>query len=172
MHAHTRNLDPRINIFTALVLRFHWSLSFKLLRDEWVTVSQSCPTLSDPMDCSLPVSSVHGILQARLKRLIHKIGHTYKDPKAYPQNSSNLIMGNFASYADSQDMCQTHWIRICIVIESPGDLFVHESLRGEDVMETQSCRITQQPHSWANIQRKLWFRKIHAPLCWWQHYCQ
>ena len=27
-------------------------------------VAQSCPTLSDPMDCSLPGSSVHGILQA------------------------------------------------------------------------------------------------------------
>ena len=25
---------------------------------------QSCPTLCDPMDCSLPGSSVHGILQA------------------------------------------------------------------------------------------------------------
>ena len=27
---------------------------------------QSCPTLSDPMDCSLPGSSVHGIFQARV----------------------------------------------------------------------------------------------------------
>ena len=27
-------------------------------------VSQSCPTLCDPMDCSLPGSSIHGILQA------------------------------------------------------------------------------------------------------------
>ena len=27
---------------------------------------QSCPTLCDPMDCSLPGSSVHGILQARI----------------------------------------------------------------------------------------------------------
>ena len=29
-------------------------------------VAQSCPTLSDPMDYSLPGSSVHGILQARV----------------------------------------------------------------------------------------------------------
>ena len=28
-------------------------------------VTQSCPTLCDPMDCSLPGSTVHGILQAR-----------------------------------------------------------------------------------------------------------
>ena len=31
-----------------------------------VLVSQSCPTLCDPMDCNLPGSSVHGILQARM----------------------------------------------------------------------------------------------------------
>ena len=29
-------------------------------------VAQSCPTLCDPVDCSLPGSSVHGILQARV----------------------------------------------------------------------------------------------------------
>ena len=29
-------------------------------------VTQSCPTLCDPMDCSPPGSSVHGILQARI----------------------------------------------------------------------------------------------------------
>ena len=29
-------------------------------------VAKSCPTLSDPMDCSLPGSSIHGILQARV----------------------------------------------------------------------------------------------------------
>ena len=29
-------------------------------------VPQSCPTLSDPMDCSLPGSSIHGIFQARV----------------------------------------------------------------------------------------------------------
>ena len=28
-------------------------------------VTQSCPTLCDPAHCSLPGSSVHGILQAR-----------------------------------------------------------------------------------------------------------
>ena len=34
---------------------------------EWVSeVAQSCLTLCDPMDCSLPGSSVHGILQARI----------------------------------------------------------------------------------------------------------
>ena len=29
-------------------------------------VAESCPTLSDPMDCSLPGPSIHGIFQARV----------------------------------------------------------------------------------------------------------
>ena len=44
----------------------HWSgLPFPSpMRESEVT--QSCPTLSDPMDCSPPGSSVHGIFQARV----------------------------------------------------------------------------------------------------------
>ena len=33
-------------------------------------VAQSCPTLCDPMDCSLPRSSVHGIFQARIRERV------------------------------------------------------------------------------------------------------
>ena len=32
----------------------------------WCSVAQSCPTLSHPMACSMPSSSVHGISQARI----------------------------------------------------------------------------------------------------------
>ena len=31
-----------------------------------VLVAQSCPTLCDPIDCSPPTSTVHGIFQARI----------------------------------------------------------------------------------------------------------
>ena len=36
------------------------------LKESESEVAQSCPTLCDPMDCNLPGSSVHGILQARI----------------------------------------------------------------------------------------------------------
>ena len=35
------------------------------MRESESEVVQSCPTPSDPMDCSLPGSSAHGALQAR-----------------------------------------------------------------------------------------------------------
>ena len=34
-------------------------------REKESEVTQSCPTLCDPMDCSLPGSSIHGIFQTR-----------------------------------------------------------------------------------------------------------
>ena len=42
------------------------STAFKTPIRYSVTKSLSCLTLCDPMDCSLPGSSVHGILQARI----------------------------------------------------------------------------------------------------------
>ena len=43
---------------------FVWTLFSTLLVISEVT--QSCLTLCDPMDCSLPGSSIHGIFQARV----------------------------------------------------------------------------------------------------------
>ena len=41
-------------------------LSFHSERKKGSEVAQLCPTLCNPMDCSLPGSSLHGILQARV----------------------------------------------------------------------------------------------------------
>ena len=37
-----------------------------LVRKKESEVAQLCPTLCDPMDCSSPGSSIHGIFQARI----------------------------------------------------------------------------------------------------------
>ena len=43
-----------------------WFLYTCLESESESEIAQSCPTLCDPMDCSLPGSSLHGILQARV----------------------------------------------------------------------------------------------------------
>ena len=43
----------------------HFLLQCRKVKSE-SEVAQSCPTLSDPIDCSPPGSSVHGIFQARV----------------------------------------------------------------------------------------------------------
>ena len=44
---------------------YHFLLQCMKVKSE-SEVTQSCPTLRDPMDCNLPGSSVHGIFQARV----------------------------------------------------------------------------------------------------------
>ena len=41
----------------------HFETAYTMKESE---VAQSCPTLCNPVDCSLPGSSIHGILQARI----------------------------------------------------------------------------------------------------------
>ena len=59
-------------------------------------VAQSCPTPSDPMDCSLPGSSVHGICQARLPLALFNSHHLLLGHKSLPKVriSNNFIQKN------------------------------------------------------------------------------
>ena len=53
-------------------------------------VTQSCPTLSDPMDCSLPGYSVHGIFQARVLEWVAIAFSEFQDQ--HTANSRDLII--------------------------------------------------------------------------------
>ena len=53
---------PQINS----ILKVIYKVCLKLIACVCAKSFQSCPTLRDPVDCSLPGSFVHGILQARI----------------------------------------------------------------------------------------------------------
>ena len=58
----------------------HFLLQCRKVKSE-SEVTQSCPTLRDPMDCSLPGSSIHGIFQARVLEwgaIAFSTSHSYK----------------------------------------------------------------------------------------------
>ena len=57
-------------------------------------VSQSCPTLCDPMDCSSPGSSVHGILQARI---LEWVAIPFSQGTSWPRDRTQVsrIAGSF-----------------------------------------------------------------------------
>ena len=58
---------PQKNKADACILLVNIILKVKFFFGIWSRkVAQSCQTLCDPMDCSLPGSSVHGIFQARV----------------------------------------------------------------------------------------------------------
>ena len=49
-----------------VLLDIKWKSKSGAKRKKESEVAQSCPTLCDPVDCSLPGSSIHGILQERI----------------------------------------------------------------------------------------------------------
>ena len=53
-------------------------------------VAQSCPIPSDPMDCSLPGSSVHGIRQARVLEWVAIAFSGYTDDTTLMTESNEL----------------------------------------------------------------------------------
>ena len=55
-------------------------------------VAQSCWTLCDPMDCSLPGSSVHGIYQARVLEWV-AISFSRESSKPWDQTQVSCIAG-------------------------------------------------------------------------------
>ena len=54
-------------------------------------VIQSCPTLSDPMDCSLPGFPVHGIFQARV---LEWVAIAFSEPMVMALFKLNFIYKN------------------------------------------------------------------------------
>ena len=62
----------------------HFLLQCRKVKSE-SEVAQSCPTHSDPMDCSPPGSAIHGIFQARV---LEWGAIAFSDP--LPQNFSNF----------------------------------------------------------------------------------
>ena len=77
-------------------------------------VAQSCPTLSDPMDCSLPGSSIHGVFQARVLEwgaiafsgLFHSI-YKYGIIMLYTWNEYNVACQLYLNLKNIQLYCLT-----------------------------------------------------------------
>ena len=80
-------------------------------------VSQSCPTLCDPMDCSLPGSSIHGILQATV---LEWVAISFSRGSSWPRDRtqvSHIAGRHFNLWA-------TREAPFCIEYESMNDFYL------------------------------------------------
>ena len=114
-------------------------------------VSQSCPTLCDPIDCSLPVSSVHGIFQARVLEWA-AISFSRGSSRPRDRTPVSLIVGRYFTILATRDaLCRTevyivtfhlHGCGFCFIV-SWGFLFTKRNLSvmSEDVI-FQRTRLT------------------------------
>ena len=71
-----------------------WSNQDVLKQVSEVNITQSCLPLCDPMDYSLPGSSVHGILQARILEWV-AVPFSRGSPQPRDQTQVSHIAGRF-----------------------------------------------------------------------------
>ena len=84
---------------------------------KWSEVTQSCSTLCDPVDCSPPGSSIHGILQARILELV---AISFSKGSSWPRDRTQVsrIAGRrfnlwaTRDQADLMDTCNTRTERM------------------------------------------------------------
>jgi len=73
---------------------------------------QSCPTLCDPLDCSLPGPSVHGILQATpgegCHTLLHRIGNLPDPGMEAASLTSPALAGRFFTTNATWEALEIH----------------------------------------------------------------
>ena len=127
-----------------------WNMHAKLL--------QSCPTLCDPMDCSPPGSSLHGILQARiLEWVAMRTSRDLPNPGIEPTSlKSPALTGGF--FTTSITWEAPIWNSVCMLSHfSCVQLFV--------TPWTVAC---QAPLSMGFSRQKFW-SGLPFPLTWRHH---
>ena len=100
---------------------FHLFLQCMKMKSE-SEVAQSCPTLRDPVDCSLPGSSVHGIFQARV---LEWGAIAFSHPQLTSSSEISLVGLQSQVLWGLIFLVQHSWVR------EPGDGFKPLTPRGE-----------------------------------------
>ena len=108
-------------------------------------VTQSCPTLCDPMDCSLPGSSVHGILQARVLEWV-AISFSRRSSQPRDWTCVSCIVGRcFTIWATREvTILRTMLILECLfflILEEPGCVAPLGSLPLQDFLEMHHFQV-------------------------------
>ena len=98
------NVYPLLHLILTTTLWNYGSLLSPIFRKgscKVTDVSQSCPTLCDPMDCSLPGSSIHGIFPGKSSG----VGCYFLPQGLFPIQGSNLGL----SYCRQTLYSLSHW---------------------------------------------------------------
>ena len=120
-----------------------WSLNMrthiKPLGAELCSVAQSCLMLCDPINCSLPCSSIHGMLQAGI---LERIAISYSRGSTWPRDwtcvSCISWFGKWIFY---------HWA----TCEAPGRASITKHMG---------------VHNFLSLERKLWTKALWYKIAW------
>ena len=128
-------------------------------------VTQTCPTLSDPMDCNLPGSSIHGIFQARV---LEWVAIAFSISWSQYEANSSLNSKTLPISTPPQDIrvlatvqyCTDVWI-ICSTVRMRSHLFL--SLKKQEFLSNWVDGICLTVDRWINgltHKGKRWLGKM------------
>ena len=179
MRAHrwqpTRLHHPRDSPGKNTGLGCHFLLQCMKVKSE-SEVAQSCLTLSDPMDCSLPGSSVHGIFQARVLEWVAIAFSVWSMQQTWILIVMNLdlhgskfytVSNSFTTFQKSVNLL-VQWKALCspfpkdlLIIKYALDINIHIFVRGRDICTLQFWKL----HSFGSLKGGKW-KKIWKAQSW------
>ena len=81
---------------------------------KWSEIAQSCPILCDPMNCSLPCSSIYGIFQAKVLKWV-AISFSKGSSQPRDQTPVSRVVGRrFTVWATREAWYSIEWERLVI----------------------------------------------------------
>ena len=125
----------------------HFLLQYMKVKSQ-SEVTQSCPTLSDPMDCSLPGSSIHGIFQERVlewdaiafSTIMYKINS--KDLQHSIANYTQHLVLTYNGRECKKRICT--YIRVCVYICICIYVYTRAPLVAQMLKESV-CKVCRRP---------------------------
>ena len=121
-------------------------------------VAQSCLTLCDPMDCSPPGSSVHGILQARIPEWV-AIAFPRGSSGPRDQTQVSHVAGRLLTvWGTGEARCEHLCFQLCHMIPRAVGLLAEFSFFlcfGDPVFELHPPSVSTQRHCWGKFMSYL-----------------
>ena len=137
------NLKTGLNLLSKKKMNYllHWGVESCTMWWLWCTVARSCTPLFNPMDCSSPGSSAHGIVQARVLEWV-AIFSTRESSQPRDWTHVSCTAGRFftAKPSGKSLLCDSFQIK--------------QNLRtAPETPNTRRPRITAHPHQLAHLIR-------------------
>ena len=145
--AHILYTEIMLDSLEKLIIQTHL---VELLEESWLSLELACPTLYNPMDCSLPGSSTHGISPGKK----NEVGYHF------------LLQGIFWTQESNPSLLQSRWVLHALSHQEDLALVVRIIPRLQTVLTTRNKTYTWDSKETNCVQVNLLCSRIKLNKLW------